>query len=79
MTAKKLAAIRRNALRAGRKPKFLVGDRAAANSRAPSDYRERVGYITEVGPGRSEYRVVFEVGRQPTTGYLLSWLLDRRA
>lgn len=76
MTAKKLAALRKNAKQAGRKPKFKVGDTADANDHAPGDYAGRRGLVTEVGPGKSEYRVEFEDGRQPTTGYLMSWWLD---
>lgn len=59
----------------GRKPKFQLGDRVRANDQAPGDYRERRGLITELGPGMSEYRVEFDDGQQPTTGYLMaSWL-----
>jgi hypothetical protein len=75
VTPKKIAALRKNAKLAGRKPKFQVGDAARPNAHAPSDYRGRTGLITELGPGKSEYRVEFEDGRQPTTGYLKSrWL-----
>jgi hypothetical protein len=59
----------------GRPPKFQVGDHVRANSQAPGEYRERVGMITELGPGASDYRVEFDDGHQPTTGYLMfSWL-----
>jgi hypothetical protein len=54
-----------------------VRDQARANGHAPSDYRDRVGIITEIGSGKSEYRVEFEDGGRPTTGYLSSWCLDR--
>ena len=60
----------------GRKPKFAVGDPARANGRAPRDYRGRDGTITEIGAGRSEFRVEFEDGGRPTTGYLKSSWLD---
>jgi hypothetical protein len=61
----------------GRKPKFQVGDHARANDQAPKDYAGRDGIVTELGPGKSEYRVEFEDGRTPTTGYLMSWWLER--
>lgn len=75
-SAKKAAAVRRNAKRGGRKPKFQVGDRVRANDHAPSDYYRRVGVVTAVGPGKSEYRVEYDDGGQPY-GYLMSWWLDR--
>jgi len=76
-TLAKLAAARRAAQFAGRKPKFQVGDRARATDRAPTDYRRREGFVTEAGPGKSEYRVEFDDAIQPTTGYLMSWWLER--
>ena len=61
--------------RGGGQPTFRIGDGARANDRAPRDYVGRIGMITEFGPGESEFRVEFEDGRQPTTGYLRSgWL-----
>ena len=58
-----------------RERKFLIGDRVCANGKAPAEYRERVGFVTEIGPGDNEYRVEFDDGAAPTTGYLLSsWL-----
>ena len=55
--------------------KFEAGDRVVMNGKAPTDYRGREGFVTELGPGRSEYRVEFDDGRRPTTGYMLSsWL-----
>lgn len=62
-------------------PEFSVGDQVFANEHAPADYRRRSGIITEVGPG-AEFRIEFEDGRQPTTGYLITeWLyrVSRRA
>ena len=54
---------------------LALGDHVVVNDRAPRDYRGRDGFITELGPGKSEYRVEFDDGRQPTTGYLISsWL-----
>jgi hypothetical protein len=73
----KLAAIKTNAQKAGRKPKFGIGDNARVNDNGPSDYRHRLGFVTELGPGKNEYRVEFEDGKTPTTGYLMSWWLDR--
>ena len=52
--------------------KFSIGDRVRANDRAPHEYRGRDGTITEIGPGEPEFRVEFDDGRQPTTGYLTS-------
>ena len=57
--------------------KFQVGDRVRVNRKAPADYVDRVGTITELGPGESEYRVEFEDGQMPTTGYLSDTCLDR--
>jgi hypothetical protein len=57
--------------------KFKIGDVARVNDRAPGDYAERLGIVTEVGPGGSEYRVEFEDSRRPTTRYLKSWWLDK--
>jgi hypothetical protein len=76
-TPAKLAAARRAAHFADRKPKFQVGDRARVNDQAPADYRRHEGFVTEAGPGKSEYRVEFDDTIQPTTGYLMSWWLER--
>ena len=57
--------------------KFQVGDRVHVNSKAPADYTDRVGTVTELGPGESEYRVEFEDGQMPTTAYLSATCLDR--
>jgi hypothetical protein len=56
---------------------FSVGDQVLVNDHAPGDYRGRAGIVTELGPGTSEFRIEFEDGRQPTTGYLRSGWLDR--
>jgi len=56
---------------------FQVGDRVRVNSKAPADYVDRVGTVTEPGPGESEYRVEFEDGQMPTTAYLAATCLDR--
>lgn len=74
VTEKKIAALRRNAQRAGRKPKFDIGDRVRVNDQAPSDYRGRTGTIAERG-GRAEYRVTFADGGK-ADGRLHSWWLD---
>jgi hypothetical protein len=57
--------------------KFQVGDRVRVNSKAPVDYVDRVGTVTELGPGELEYRVEFEDGQMPTTGYLSGTCLER--
>jgi hypothetical protein len=57
-------------------PSYAVGDVVRVSSTAPADYRGRTGIITEVGPGDASYRVEFEDGGRPTTGYLSAvWLL----
>jgi hypothetical protein len=60
-----------------RPPDFTIGDHVLANDLAPRDYRRRDGIVTEIGPGTLEFRIEFEDGRQPTTGYLLSQWLHR--
>ena len=63
--------------------KLAIGQAVRVTDRASvADYRNRMGLITEAGPERREYRVEFEDGRTPTTGYLpANWLepLDRPA
>ena len=54
-----------------------VGDRVRANDKAPAGYRGRMGRVTEIGPGDDEYRVEFEDGQIPTTGYLAATALAR--
>jgi hypothetical protein len=49
---------------------FSIGDTVETAADAPAEYRHRVGFITEAGPGNDEYRVEFEDGETPTTGYL---------
>jgi hypothetical protein len=54
---------------------FTEGDAVVANAHAPVEYRGRNGIVTENGPGMSEFRVEFNDGQTPTTGYLRSsWL-----
>jgi hypothetical protein len=65
-----------HAKKPGRKPKLSVGEPARANDKAPAEYRNRFGIITELGPGRTDYRIEFEDGQRPTTGYLSSRWLD---
>lgn len=72
----KAEAARRNAQKAGRRPKFAIGDQARGNEHAPNEYRDRVGRVTEIGPGKSEYRIEYDDDGQPY-GYLMSWWLDR--
>ena len=55
---------------------FLVGNVVRVSPTAPSDYKGRMGIVTEIGPGDGEYRVEFEDGERPTTGYLVAnWLM----
>ena len=53
-----------------------IGSRVRANDQASPDYKGREGFVTELGPGKSEYRVEFDDGRKPTTGYLMAGWLD---
>jgi hypothetical protein len=56
------------------RPRLQVGGLVMANGRAPGNYRGRRGLITEIGDV-GEYRVEFDDGLQPTTGYLkAAWL-----
>jgi hypothetical protein len=77
-TAKRKAA-RKNAKRGGRPVKFQMADRVRVNDKAPTDYRDRIGTIFKIGPGRSEYGVEFgdDGTGNPSSGYLMSWWLDR--
>jgi hypothetical protein len=59
-----------------RRARFGLGDAVRASDDAPRDYAGRRGLVTELGPGTSEYRVEFEDGRRPTTGYLLARCLE---
>ena len=56
---------------------FAVGDVVRVVSAAPPDYKGRTGIVTEIGPGDGEYRVEFEDGERPTTGYLAASSLIR--
>lgn len=51
-------------------PRYAVGDVVLAGPEAPHNFRGRTGIVTEIGPGDSEFRVEFEDGERPTTGYL---------
>ena len=54
---------------------FAVGDAVFVSSNAPAEFQERTGVVTEIGPGDGEYRVEFEDGGRPTTGYFpAAWL-----
>jgi hypothetical protein len=54
---------------------FAVGDAVRASSNAPREFKGRIGVVTEIGPGDGEYRVEFEDGERPTTGYFpIAWL-----
>jgi hypothetical protein len=74
----KTAAVRRNGLLGGRKPKFKPDDRAAVNDRAPRDYVGRLGTIANVRPGEARYLVAFDDGREPTAAVLRSWWLQSK-
>jgi hypothetical protein len=57
---------------------YVVGDVVQVSGDAPRDYKGRRGIVTEIGPGEREYRVEFEDGDRPTTGYLpIQWLSPR--
>jgi hypothetical protein len=54
---------------------YAVGDIVRVSTAAPRDYRRRSGIVSEIGPGKAEYRIEFEDGDTPTTGYLAAaWL-----
>ncbi|MGH9350237.1 MAG: hypothetical protein ACRD26_23535 [Vicinamibacterales bacterium] len=74
VTEKKIQALRRNAAKGGRKPKFLLGARVRVNDLAPSDYRGRIGMIAR-RVGRAAYQVTFADGEH-REGSLHSWWLD---
>ena len=58
--------------------RFAVGDVVHVLHAAPPGYKGRTGIVTEIGPGDGEYRVEFEDGERPTTGYLAAaWLSVR--
>ena len=55
---------------------YAVGDIVRVSSAATPDYKGRTGIVTEIGPGDGEYRIEFEDGNRPTTGYLkAAWLI----
>jgi hypothetical protein len=56
---------------------YGVGDSVRVLPAAPPEYKGRSGIVTEVGPGKGEYRVEFEDGNTPTTGYLPAACLSR--
>jgi len=59
--------------------KFTLGQQVKANKKAPSDYEDREGIITDILPRRraTQYRVRFshEEG-SADEGYFDSWMLD---
>ncbi len=56
--------------------KFSVGDQVRANDKAPGDYEDRNGVVTEIAP-ESQYGVAFEpMERNASFGFLSSWQLD---
>ena len=55
---------------------LAIGDVVRVSPAAPIEYQGRTGIVTEIGPGDGEYRVEFEDGERPTTGYLAAtWLI----
>ena len=54
--------------------KYDIGDRVTANDKAPGDYKGRSGAIAIRGPGKAEYGVMFDGGKD--VEYLNSWWLD---
>ena len=56
---------------------LVVGDVVQVSAAAPIAYKGRTGIVTEIGPGDDEYRVEFEDGERPTTGYLVATWLTR--
>jgi hypothetical protein len=57
-------------------PSFAVGDIVRVSPAAPLEYKGRTAIVTEIGPGDGEYRIEFEDGNRPTTGYLkAAWLI----
>ncbi len=59
---------------------YGVGDIVRVSPAAPREYKGRTGIVSEIGPGESEYRVEFEDGNMPTTGYLpAAWLIRHLA
>jgi hypothetical protein len=56
---------------------LAVGDVVKVLPAAAPDYKGRTGIVTEIGPGEGEYRIEFEDGDRPTTGYLpAAWLAN---
>jgi hypothetical protein len=76
MTEKKLAALRRNAQSAGRKPKFVVGAAVLVNAKGPVACRARLGRIAAAGPERAVYHVTFSDSAQPAEARLRSWWIE---
>jgi hypothetical protein len=62
---------------AGNTTHFAVGDVVRVLSNGPGDFKGRTGIVTEIGPGEAEYRIEFEDGERPTTGYLAAACLGR--
>lgn len=58
-------------------PRYTIGDTVRVSAAAPRDYKGRSGIVTEIGPGDGEYRIEFEDGETPTTGYLAAVWLSR--
>ena len=74
VTEKKLAALRLNALKGGRKPKFTPGDRVVGRDSAAASFRGRAGTIEGPTHNRAEYWVRFDDGAREAC---YSWWLDK--
>jgi hypothetical protein len=70
-----LTVVRRQARAASEEPKFAIGVRVVANDHAPTSYRGRVGSVSGIGPGKSEYRINYGDDRTPEHAQLMSWCL----
>jgi hypothetical protein len=73
MTERKLAALKRNAQLAGRKPKYQPGDRVRVKATAPLAYRGRTAQVVRTGDVRAAYVVAFRGGEEVT---LRTWWIE---
>ncbi len=55
------------------KRKFYIGEKVVGNDKRAS-FRDRRGIVLRYGPGKAEYLVRFDDGREE---YVNSWWLDR--
>jgi hypothetical protein len=70
-----LTVVRRQARAASDEPKFAIGVRVVANDHAPMSYRGRVGSVSGIGPGKSEYRINYGNDHSPEHAQVMSWWL----